>query len=318
MKVITLGILLQLIFFPFLYGQNSYIHSNLSQLDSIDIISKQHCNEYKSTFKFSKEAINYDKKIIKFLNIFYQKDLNIKEISALLQSNFKNKWSIDTTNLGAATKHILRIYQRGNLGFEIAFTSLEDEIIYKKIMLRTSSEIRCTIPNDYWIETLDVKYLEKYCIPLIEFPITYRLLSVKVTSDTTYFHKLNNTIASKYYSFKIDSIKNLNVITWFDNDTYMADYAYFKDSSKLADVNMLYHFLYSPNHIIAINAYEALVYLKNVKQISFPLVMENKMNEIKNSDIKIRWQTSDVGHGGIAYKDLKVSTYQIISKFQKK
>ncbi len=309
---------MQFILSPLLFGQNNYITHNLKQLDTIDIISKEYCKAYQSTFKYSKQAINYDKKIIKFLNFFYQKDVEIEEITRFLQNNFKNKWSIETNNLGAATKNNLRIYQRGNLGFEIAFTCLEDKIIYKRIMLRTSSEINCIIPNDYWIETLDVKYLEKYCIPLMEFPITYRLFAVRVTTDTTYFNKLNTTNASKYYSFKIDSIKNINADTWFYNDIYNVNYSNLKDTSALADTEMLYNFLYSPNHIIAIYAYEALVFLKNVKQMNIPLNIEEKMNKIKNSDIKIVCQTNDVIRRGLTYKDLKISKYQIISKFRKK
>jgi hypothetical protein len=80
---------------------------------------------------------------------------------------------------------------------------------------------------------------------------------------------------------------------------------------------MLYNFLYSPNHIIAIYAYEALVFLKNVKQMSIPLNIEEKMNKIKNSDIRIVCQTSDVIRRGLTYKDLKISKNQIISKFRK-
>ncbi len=320
MKSIAVSILLQLIFCLFLYGQNKYINHNLKQLDSIDIVSKQQCIGYKSNFKFSKRVVNYDKKRIKFLNRFYQKDLKPEGIISLLKSSFK-RWHIDTINLGAATKYVLNIYDVdfGNLWLKVSFTSLENEIIYKRFELSTPSKLYCKDSRElFLIETLDVKYLEKYCIPNIEFPIKYRLFSLRVTADTTYFEKLNKTNASKYYLFKIDSIKNLSAITWFDNDTYMADYAYFKDSSELADVEMLYHFLYSPNHIIAIYAYEALIYLKNIKQVNISSTIEDKMNKIKNSEIKIRWQTSDVGHSAISYKNLKITPYQIITKFQQK
>jgi hypothetical protein len=320
MKIIVIGILLQLIFSPFLYGQNKYINYNLKQIDSVDIVSRLECKGYKSTFKFSKKVVNYDKKRIKFLNTFYQKDLKPEDIISLLKSNFK-RWHIDTINLGAATKYVLNIYDVdfGNLGLSISFASLENEIIYKRFVIMTPSKLYCKDPRELFLtETLDVKYLEKYCIPLIEFPIKYRVYSLRVTADTTYFDKLNKTNTSKYYSFTIDSIKNINEETWFYTDRYYYDYGYFKDTSALADIEMLFHFLYSPNHIIAIYAYETLIFLKHAKQMNLPSTVEEKMNKIKNSDIKIVWQTSDVIHRGVSYKDLKISPYQIITKFRKK
>lgn len=319
-KSIIISILLQLILSPLLFGQNNYIDHNLKQLDSIDIISRQQCAGYKSTFKFSKKKVINDKKRIKFLNTFYQKDLKLEDIIALLRSNFK-KWYIDTINLGAATKYKLEIYDAdyGNLTLQISFASLENEIIFKRFQLGTQSKLYCKDPRElFLIETLDAKYLEKFCIPFIEFPIKYKVYSLRITADTTYYNKLNKTNISKFYSFQIDSLKNINEETWFDNDVYHYDYSYFKDTSAQVDTEMLFHFLYSPNHIIGIYAYESLIFLKHAKQMTLPSNIEEKMNEIKNSDTKIAWQTTDVVHHGVSYKDLKISPYQIISKFRKK
>ncbi len=315
MKYIITSISFQFIFCTFLQAQNIYINNNLEQIKIVDSISKRHCTDYISTFKFSRNVIKYDKKVIKFLNFFYNNDFTIIEISKILQSDFNKKWSIDSINLGNATKYLIRLYQRGNLKSIISLATIENKIIYKNIKLSTASKINCIVPNDYWVENLDIIYLQEYFLPFLEFKTTYTPYSLRLVTDTTYYFRLSQTNISKNYSFLLDSIKNFHEMTWSENDTYYADYAYFKGSSFLSIPELLYHFLFSPNHILAINAYEALVYLKNNKQFIIPLNIEEKMNAIKNSDIKICWQSSDVVHRESTYKDLKISTHQINHKF---
>lgn len=86
---------------------------------------------------------------------------------------------------------------------------------------------------------------------------------------------------------------------------------------KLEEYDAIKNLLYSPNQLMAINAYETLVYLKSKVQLSVDAPTDAKMKEVLTSTTQIPvYCGRDCKPTNYAYKELKVKEKDIFNKYQ--
>ena len=300
-------------------GQSRYSSYNQSLIDTEKKYVQQYCTNFGSSKPISKKRIKYDKNRIAFLNAFYNKDLTPKEIHEQMGKFYKHKWGFDTTKLGAVTKYETRIYSGGNLEMFISFSTFEENIVFKRIYFNTRTLTNCIQPYQIGISQHDFKYLESTIIPIADFPFSYCGHCSYISCDTVFLDKLRGASPSEYQLFLSSADNDLNNMTWFRIDKYMMDYVV-NDIAKIvkeSNKELLFKLLYSPNHILSLYSMEGLTYLNETRQIEIPINIQQKMEEIKNSDTKIIWQYSDVVRRGLTYKDLKIDKQKILAKFKR-
>jgi hypothetical protein len=86
---------------------------------------------------------------------------------------------------------------------------------------------------------------------------------------------------------------------------------------KLKEYGTITNLLYSPNHLMAVNAYEALVYLRSTSALEINSALEEKMKSIAGSSIEIPvFCGRDCIPTNFAYNTLKIKEKDIIDKYQ--
>jgi hypothetical protein len=86
---------------------------------------------------------------------------------------------------------------------------------------------------------------------------------------------------------------------------------------KLEEYDAIKNLLYSPNQLMAINAYEALVYLKSKVQLLIDAPTDSKMKETLNSSTQIPvFCGRDCKPTNLAYNTLKMKEKDIVEKYQ--
>lgn len=300
------------------FAQTRFTAFNQQQADRDKEEFKTICRQLGSNTTRTKNEIEGDKRIIAFLNEFYNKDLSVNEIARLL-SKFKLSGRPDSTNLGGAVHFTQRVNaEYSNLRTEIIFTTFQGQVVYKSIFIETKSKSYCldTVPSTY-LGFSDIKYLEDHCFPYIDFPIRYFMHWIPFRTDTALIQKAGHLQTNLYKLFPTDSAV-INKMVWADYIEYRigGTLYYLRSFVKAADTGLLFQFLYSPNHIIALYTMEALIYLQETGRVTLPVDITQKMEELKNSDIVIKTMRFDVG--GIAvYKNLNVSKSAIVHKYNK-
>ena len=304
-------------------GQSKYYDYNKSQIELIKKRFDTVCKDYNSEKPVSKKMIEWDKKIILFLNEVYNTDLTLTQIQASYKKILHKELTFrfdQVTDLGGFKNYETSIYSEGNLKAEIHLVIIDDLILYKKIRLETKRYTSCFNPSIFGISFYDVKYLEEQCLKSIDFPISVETNGQSLSTDKTYFEKLNPLKAKGHYSFTIDTTKQLDDLIYFQtiNYSFQNPSLIVRDLYKNIQVDSLGKLLYAPNHIVAINAMEALLALNKIKNVSLTNGVLNKMNEIKNSNLKISWTSGDVGyHAFKTYKELNLSENEVLEKYKK-
>ena len=299
------------------FSQIDFRKSNQQKLDSIKLLFGP-CKILSSSKKLKKREINYDKKLLSLCNDFYSKDLTINETVNQIANVTKRGYHLDSTNLGGTTLYQARLAAKGNLRLTISFATFLTKLVYKQIAFSTASKTGCSDPATYLIAPNDLDYLGTICIPNLTIPLHMCWNCVSVTSDTTFYDVLKNYNGNDYVLFTSDTANLLNYFTWHDISIYMKDYVVegIRPIIKQKNIPLLMQLLYSPNHILAIYAMEALTFFESENQI-LPDQIRNKMMEISNSNILIYFQYSDVVRQGFAYKDLHISKQQLVDKYNR-
>lgn len=300
------------------FGQTPYSSHNQTIVDSAKRYILKYCSSYGSSTPISKKKAKYDKYQIALLNSFYNKELKSKEIQEEIKKIQTRKPSFDTIKLGAVTKYETRIYSEGNLEIFISFSTYKENIVFKRIFFNTRTSTDCILPFQNGISQHDFKYLENNVIPLANFPFSDCRNCSYISCDTVFFSKLKDFLSAEHRFFLTQEEEYLNNLTWFKVDTYMLDFAH-NDLIEIVEADnqeLLLKLLYSPNHILSLYAMEGLIYLNETRKIQLPIDVQQKMEQVKNSDIRINIQYSDVIRRGFTYKDLKINKQKIITKFK--
>lgn len=273
------------------------------KLDSVLSMIKSFCPEYGSSREIKKKKIKLDGKMIRFLNHFYNDELSIDEIKEETISKFGSVWyGSDEIEIGNLTLYEERIKSEGNLRVFVKIATFNGKIVSKQIHIETKTTLDCKNPYEPWLSMYDIPYLKQYCFPLINFPVSIFVYNREIVADTD---MIKNVIGiDNHYLVLLtgDSAKFFNNLTWHSFTSYGLGE---KDNPlrmyiNLSRVDLLEKLLYSPNHIIAIYAYEAL----KDKMENLSNETKSQMNNILNSSIKVHWFSGDVGRYGKTYKEL--------------
>jgi hypothetical protein len=168
-------------------------------------------------------------------------------------------------------------------------------------------------------------YLQKEMVPLIDFPIKSCTSCDSLKVDTLY-QSVFNEMAKKYPAYKFSPTGTREPVKQLIfNNAYLQISTYnnkvvpdiMAQLIKLEEYDAIKSLLYSPNQLMAINAYEALIYLKSKVQLPIDAPTAAKMKEILNSSTQIPvFCGRDCKPTNFAYNTLKIKGKDIIDKYQ--
>ncbi len=301
-------------------GQSTYYDHNKAQIESLKNGLDTSCKDYGTLGHISKKERRWDKKIILFLNDVYNKDLSLQEIKRRYAKISPNQITFDfneMVDLGGFKRYESRIYSEGNLHINLLLILVDDTILYKKIYFMTETRTNC-IDQMGVMSEYDVKYLEEYCLKLIDFPILVKDWIYGISTDKTIYKNLISFKAKGYKGFDIDTSKRLDDLIFFQTYHYgsKGPIVWIKDLYKQNKVDSLTEFLHSPNYVVALDAMEALLALNRLKNVALAGEVLKKMEQIKNADTVIWWASSDVIYHR-TYKELNLSESEILEKYRK-
>ncbi|HUP11211.1 MAG TPA: hypothetical protein VM187_03335, partial [Niastella sp.] len=85
---------------------------------------------------------------------------------------------------------------------------------------------------------------------------------------------------------------------------------------KLKEYATISSLIYSPNHLMAVNAYEALAYLRSTRALEINPQLEEKMRTIASSAVEIPvFCGRDCKPTNFPYSTLKISERNIYDKY---
>jgi len=300
------------------FAQSRFYRNNQIAIDRAKALLSKSCHAYESVKPTSAGQVKADKKLIAFLNEFYNNDIPVTAIAKKLDAFLGRKWAFDTVNLGSCMKYQVAVRSEGNIQAVVSFTVFQQEVVYKRISFETSIKTRCVSPAKDVADLVDINYLDIFCLSQIDFPVSFCAGCGKVECDATNYSKIKSDDASGYKLIPADST-NINFMVWYRNDTYLTENA---DADFITIANnhntyLLYRLLFSPNQVAAICSLEAITYLEGTGVIKLPDYIAQKIEEIKNSPLQIAWQQPDLVKKGGAYKDLNITKEKIIAKYSK-
>ena len=298
-------------------AQSRFYRLNQLEVDRAKAAIGKACRAYASSADIPEKKNKADKNVIAFLNDFYNHSLSVEEITKRITVFSGKKWQFTTTDLGNAVKYETQIRSDGNLRVSVSFTLFQHGIVFRKIYFETLTKTKCTDASPAYIDQADVNYLDVFCLPSIDFPISFRGQTGIVECDATSYEKLKNDELTAYKLPSADSLY-INSMVWYDDDKYNLEKV---DPRLLMLTNfhntyMLYKLLYSPNQIVAVYAFEALTYLQAAGIAKHPDYIIQKMEEVQNSPVKIHLPDAGIAQAGTAYKDLRVSPEKIMAKYK--
>ena len=299
-------------------AQSRFYRNNQLEIDRVKAVLSKGCRAYESVKPASGGQVKADKKLIGLLNEFYNNDLPVDAITKKLEPFLGRKWKLDTINLGGCMKYTIPVRSDGNIKATVYWTVFQNEVVYKRINFETNSGTKCVSPAQDQIDLVDINYLDLFCLPIIDFPISFCAGCGHVECEAVNYTKIKIDDASGYKLIPTDSI-SINHMVWFRDDTYQTERA---DSGFVTIANnhntyLLFRLLYSPNQVAAIYSMEALTWLEKTGVTKMPDYVAQKMEEIRNSTIPIASQYGDVVKKGSTYKELAISTEKIMAKYGK-
>lgn len=303
-------------------GNSPFYADNVKRVDGIIKVIRAFCDSIKPV-QVSERNIKFDRKNILYVNKLFN---SVTSDKAFARETKKNDL-IQTSSLNAGVIGF-REYKfyppNGYLDMSIVLTVIDDNIVYKRINIQSPLKRKCAA-DDRPIPFFDYMYLQKEMVPLIDFPIKNCTNCDSLKVDTLY-QAVFDKMAKKYPAYKFASIGTTEPIKLLIfNNTYLQVSTYnnkgvpdlMAQLIKLQEYDTIKNLLYSPNQLIAINAYEALVYLKSKVQLPIDAPTGAKMKEILNSSTQIPvFCGRDCKPTNFAYNTLKVKESDIIEKYQ--
>ena len=303
-------------------GNSPFYADNVKRVDGIIKVIKAFCDSIKPV-QVSDRNIKFDKKNILYVNKLFNSATSDK---AFAQETKKNDL-IQTSSLNAGLIGF-REYKfyppNGYLDMSIVLTVIDDNIVYKRVNIQSPLKRKCAA-DDQVIPFFDYMYLQKEIVPLIDFPIKSCTNCDSLKVDTLY-QSVFTEMAKKYPAYKFAPIGTTEPVKQLIyNNVYLQVSTYdnkvvpdlMVQLIKLQEYDAIKNLLYSPNQLMAINAYEALVYLKSKVQLPIDAPTDAKMKEILNSSTQIPvFCGRDCKPTNFAYNTLKVKEKDIFDKYQ--
>ena len=211
----------------------------------------------------------------------------------------------------------------GYMATDIWLTVIDDKIIYKKLVIKNTAKRKCAATENSNIPFFDFTYL-KSLVNEIDFPVYGCANCDSLVVDTLY-QSLFNEVEQKYPAYKfLPEINNQQLKDLLFTVTYMQAGSYHNKEAdrlfiqllKLKEYSTISSLLYSPNHLMAVNAYEALVYVRNTRAMEITPQLGEQMKRIASSPAEIPvFCGRDCKPTNYSYSTLKISERNIYDKY---
>ncbi|HTL06841.1 MAG TPA: hypothetical protein VL307_01245 [Chitinophagaceae bacterium] len=299
-------------------AQNAYYRNNQFLLDRAKTNLRSHCQAFESSKPPGGGQLKADKKLISFLNQFYHSTAPAADIIKTMGGFTDRKHPITTMPLGGCTKYEALLSSDGILQAAIAFTEFNNEVVFKRIYFTTRHCMQCISPAQPLIDSLDINYLDVYCLPLIDFPLTLETGVHRFSTDATVYAQVKLDYPDGYKLIPADST-DLNHVVWYGNDTYSTEAAdpIFINIASNHNTYLLYRLLYSPNHVAAVSALEAITCLEAKGIAKLPAYVIAKMDALRNAPVPLQYSSLGVRKRANNYNELAVTKEQILSRYDK-
>lgn len=303
-------------------GNSRFYAANVKQVNDIITVIKAFCDSIKPV-QVSENSIRFDQKSILTVNKLFNTVTSGKAFAREAEKN-----DLIQTNSLQAGLIGFRVYKcyppNGYLDMSIILTVIDDNILYKKVYILSPLKRECATDNRT-IPFFDFMYLQKEIVPLIDFPIKNCTSCDSLKIDTLY-QSVFNDMAKKYPAYKFTPVGTTRPVKQLIfNNAYLqvSTYnnkvvpAFMVQLIKLEEYDAIKNLLYSPNQVMAINAYEALVYLKSKVQLPVDAPTGAKMKEVLNSTTQIPvYCGRNCKPANFAYNTLKIKDKDIFDKYQ--
>jgi hypothetical protein len=303
-------------------GNSPFYAGNVKQVDDVIKVIKAFCDSIKPV-EVSERNIKFDKKNILYVNKLFN---SVTSDKAFAQETKKNDLiQTSSLNAGLIGYREYKFYPpNGYLDMSIVLTVIDDNILYKKVCILSPLKRKCAT-DDRQIPFFDFMYLQKELVPLIDFPIKSCTNCDSLKVDT-FYRSVFTEMAKKYPAYKFSPIGTTEPVKQLIfNNVYLQVSTYnnkvvpdlMVQLIKLEEYDAIKNLLYAPNHLMAINAYEALVYLRSKIQLPIDAHTDAKMKEILNSSTQIPvYCGRDCKPTNFAYNTLKIKDKDIYDKYQ--
>lgn len=303
-------------------GNSRFYTDNVKRVDDVIKVVRAFCDSIKPV-EVSERNIKFDKKNILVVNKLFN---TINSDKAFAQETKRNDLiQTSSLNAGLIGYREYKFYPpNGYLDMSIVLTVIDDNILYKRANIQSPLKRKCAA-DDRPIPFFDFMYLQKEIVPLIDFPIKNCINCDSLKVDTLY-ESVFTEMAKKYPAYKFAPIGTTEPVKQLIfNNVYLQVSTYnnkvvpdlMVQLVKLEEYDAIKNLLYSPNQLMAINAYEALIYLKSKVQLPIDAPTDAKMKEILNSSTQIPvFCGRDCKPTNFAYNTLKIKENDIVEKYQ--
>jgi len=303
-------------------AQSRFYAKNVKRIDSFNLFLKTYCDSVVPA-TVNDKSVKKDKENIRYVSKLYNANMSYKDF---VQDAKRNEIVQNSSRrAGLVSLNEYKFHSAlGYLSITIWLTVIDDQIIYKKFEIDNSAKRKCAADNAP-ISFFDYVYLKKEILNDIDFPIYGCANCDSLVVDTLY-HSLYDEMAQKYPAYKfIPEVANEQLQHLLFAATYLQASFYhnkvapelFIQLVKLKEYGILTSLLYSPNHLMAVNAYEALVYLRRSSALQINAQQEEKMKGIAGSPIEIPvFCGRDCIPTNYPYNTLKVSERNIYDKYE--
>lgn len=301
-------------------AQSRFYAGNVKRLDSFNLFLKTWCSEVKP-ITITNRSVKQDNENLHYVSKLYNATMSYKDF---IRDADKNDL-VQSQNMQAGMLGLKQFKIDENAGYmatDIWLTVIDDKIIYKKFVIRNTAKRKCATDNAP-IPFFDYAYL-KSMVNTIDFPIYGCANCDSLVVDTLY-QSLFNDMEQKYPAYKfIPVVENKTLKDQLFTATYLQAGSYHNKEAdalfiqllKLKEYETISSLLYSPNHLMAVNAYEALVYLKSTRAWDINAQLQEKMKTIAASSAEIPvFCGRDCKPTNFPYTTLKITERNIYDKY---
>lgn len=301
--------------------QNRFYTKNVKRIDSFILFLKTYCDSVKP-ITITNKSVKQDKENLRYVSKLYNKNMLYKEFE---QDADKNDL-VQSQNMQAGIIGLKEFKIDENAGYiatDIWLTVIDDKIVYKKFVMKNTAKRKCAVENTT-IPFFDFVYL-KGMVNDIDFPV-YGCANCDSLVVDTLFQSLLNEAEQKYPAYKfIPDVTNQQLKDEIFTATYLQAGSYHNKEAdglfiqllKLKEYATISSLLYSPNHLMAVNAYEALAYLRSTRAFDINSQLEEKMKSIASSTVEIPvFCGRDCKPTSFPYSTLKITERNIYDKYE--
>jgi hypothetical protein len=302
--------------------QSRFYAKNIKRIDSFNLFLKTYCDSVLPV-SVGDMSIKKDKEHIRYVSKLYNESMSNKDF--VQEAKRMELVPSQSMRAGLVSLNEYKFSSaKGYISITVRFTVIDDRIVYKKFEIFNPEKRKCAAGNAP-ITFFDYAYLEKEMVNDIDFPIDGCANCDTLIVDTLY-ESLFNEVAQKYPAYKfIPDVANESLKELLFTATYLQKSYYhnkvvpdlFIQLVKLKEYSTITNLLYSPNHLVAVNAYEALVYLKSTGALEVNSQLEEKMKSIADSNIEIPvFCGRDCIPTNFPYNTLKINEGNINEKYE--